>query len=156
MRLAGLLALLGCTATSATLVALAVPGLGQVPSASLEPGSSTMTELALPDPDLRLVVGHARAPAVLGLALGPAPSRVLAVPAEAPQDLGPLEATGRAFPFTDPHGHDWVVREYRAAWGWAYGVDVGPLDHDERAGAYNYVLLVDQSRTGSAVRVVAG
>jgi hypothetical protein len=48
-----------------------------------------------------------------------------------------------------------VVREYHAAWGYAYGVDVDALDHDDVAGDYNYVLLVDQTMTGNDVRVIA-
>lgn len=153
MRLLGLLTILGL-ATTATLVALAVPNPGPVAATVQQSGESIPVQLAVPDPDLALVVGVARAPSLLGIPLGGVPARVLAVPSDAPADLRALTPTGRTFPFTDPHGNAWLVTEYRAAWGHAYGANVGPLTHDPDAGTYNFALLVDTSLVGPQLRIV--
>lgn len=152
MRLAGILAMLALASTGA-LLALATPDPGR--TALLEAGRAAAAELAVPDPDLAVVVGLAQAPSLLGIPLGRAPDRVLAVPVGAPDELGALEPTGRSFAFTDPHGNAWTVTEYRAAWGYAYGTLVGPDTLDPEAGAYNFVLLVDHTKVGSGLRVVA-
>lgn len=150
MRVAGVLVLIGLV-LSGGAAALAFGGSGAMVAA----GGIATADLSLPDPDLAPVVGLARGPSLLGLATGPAPARVLAVPQDAPADLGALEPTGRGFDFTDPHGNTWSVQEYRAAWGYAYGTATGPVTHDAAAGAYNFVLLVDHAKVGRALRVVA-
>jgi hypothetical protein len=153
VRVGVLLALLGLAAPAA-LVALASGNAGQGPT-TFTAGMTEAVSLDVPDPELAPVVGLARGPSFLGLPLGDAPRRVLAVPAGAPAELGPMEATGRAFDFADPHGNPWHVAEYRAAWGYAYGTATGPVTHDADAGAYNFVLLVDHERAGQQVRIVA-
>jgi hypothetical protein len=151
VRLVGLLAILGM-ATTATLVALADPNPGL--ATIQQPGAAVPTDLVAPDPDLAVVAGLARGPSILGIAIGDAPRHVLAVPADAPADLGALMPTGREFPFTDPNGNAWVVTEYRAAWGYAYGAETGPVTHDPDAGTYNFALMVDTTLVGRDLRVI--
>jgi hypothetical protein len=128
---------------------------GAAVAATTQAGALGYADLAAPDPELVVLAGLARAPTVLGVALGEAPSRVLAVPASAPAELGELRETGRAFAFTDPHGNAWTVTEYEASWGHAYGTEVGPVTVEPEQGAYNFVLLVDQGLLGGAARIVA-
>lgn len=150
MRVAGVLLLIGLVLSgAAAAVAFGAQG------ATVTAGSIAAADLSLPDPELAPVVGLAQAPAVLGIATGPAPARVLAVPRDAPADLGALEPTGRTFAFTDPHGNAWSVQEYHAAWGYAYGTATGPVTEDGDAGTYNFVLLVDHTNVGTALRIVA-
>jgi hypothetical protein len=141
-------------ATTATLVGLAAPNPGQA-LPLIHPGTTAQAELAVPDPDLQVMVGMASGPKLLGFSTGPEPARVLVVPADAPAELGGLEPTGRTFDFTDPHGNAWTVIEYRAAWGYAYGTATGPATVDDDAGAYNFALIVDTSLVGGHLRVVA-
>ena len=152
MRLVGLLAILGM-ATTATLVALAAPNPGL--AIIQQPGAAAPTYFVAPDPNLQLVAGLASGPSLLGVPLGAAPARVLAVPESAPADLGGLTPTGRTFPFTDPNGDTWTVVEYRASWGYAYGTATQPVTQDPDAGAYNFALIVDTSLVGHDIRVVA-
>ncbi|HEV8361051.1 MAG TPA: hypothetical protein VGR28_11410 [Candidatus Thermoplasmatota archaeon] len=133
---------------------LAAPNPGQA-LPLLHPGTTAQAQLAVPDPDLQAVVGMASGPTFLGFPTGPVPAHVLAVPADAPADLGALEPTGRTFDFTDPNGNAWSVIEYRAAWGYAYGSATGPATDDRDAGAYNFALIVDTSLVGQQLRVVA-
>lgn len=171
MRAVAALALLALATTTALAALAGIPG--QAPAGLYEPARITLTsdpdqagtlvapghvaaaEVVGPDTDLALTVGVARAPHLLGLELGAAPARVLAVPADAPAEPGPLTATGETFSFTDPHGNDWTVVEYEAAWGFAYGTAVGPLTEDPHAGVYNFVLLVDQGKLPGPMRIVA-
>lgn len=150
MRVARVLLVVALLASGA-LVALLAAG-SQAP---VEAGRLAAADVVAQDLDLAPLVGLARAPTLLGVPIGEAPRRVLAVPEDAPADLGAMVPTGRAFTFTDPHGNPWTVEEYEAAWGTAYGTAVGPLTHDADAGAYNFVLLVDQGKVGSRLRIVA-
>jgi len=142
------------TGAAATLFAF-LGGASVMAAPTVAAGRVTTADLAIPDPDLALVTALARGPQVLGIPVGQGPQRVLAVPQDAPATLGPLQATQRHFDFTDPHGNAWVVQEYRAAWGYAYGTSVGPTTSDADAGPYNVVLLVDHTRVGEHVRLVA-
>lgn len=154
----GLLAILGL-AVPTTWVALAAGNTGQGPitvTALAAPGGVASAELAMPDPDLAPLVGHVAGPSLLGVPLGEAHGRAVAVPSDAPADLGALQPTGRHFAFTDPHGHAWDVQEYRAAWGYAYATPLGPTTHDDAAGDYNFVLIVDRAHGASwTVRLAA-
>jgi hypothetical protein len=150
VRVAGVL-VLGLVASGA-FAALLVGSAGA--HVALQAGNVAAADLSVPDPDLAMVAGLAQGPQILGIPTGPAPARVLAVPADAPADLGALAPTGRHFDFTDPHGQAWTVTEYRASWGYAYGTAPGATAQDADAGAYNFVLLVDHSKTGEHVRLV--
>jgi hypothetical protein len=123
--------------------------------AQVQAGTVQGADLAVEDPDLTPLVGLVKAPSFFGLPVGQAPRSVFAVPSHAPEDLGAMSPTGRAFAFTDPHGNAWEVVEYEAPWGIAYGTALGPVSEDATAGAYNFVLLVDGSKVGGSVRVVA-
>jgi hypothetical protein len=136
-------------------LALLAGGAWATLGAPAQPGIVAFADLAVEDPDLAKVVGLAQGPSLMGLPLGAAPARVLAVPQDAPADLSALEPTGRTFAFTDPHGNAWLVEELQASWGFAYATQVGPLTHDADAGAYNFVLLVDHAKAGRDLRLVA-
>lgn len=152
MRAAGVLVVLGLLAASG-IAAFALAGTAA--PAQVRAGRMAEADLSVPDADLVPVVGLAPGARLLGFEVGAAPERVLAVPLDAPEDLGALQETGRAFSFVDPNGLAWTVTEYEASWGFAYGTSTAPMAEDATAGAYNFVLLVDQTKTGPQVRVIA-
>ena len=107
------------------------------------PGEQASFAVLEHEGSLRLLVGRVDLVGPLGFLAG----RPAAVLAAAPgADVASLAATGETLEFSDPNGARWVVREYVGPAGYAYAVSLGERRVDPAAGAYDFVLVVDEAK----------